>query len=268
MKSFIRCVLFFFTLSTSYTTFAQSIFDKAENWLVDHNAALSYGPQYSWYKYSMIRIVQPEFDRDAELMYVQGRQTDNSETIKRGKLSTAQAKIAINIELSQKYALQLFNTHLNYEIITENDYHLRGTWNGDRLAKTIPTSTYINMLEHTNGLNFWGVGIKRSFHFVENENFQLSLGLMPNIAGVFTATQAQIYTPTGELAYYDPGNTIAGAMIAGETSLNATFYKHWVLGANFIFFQSYIKEAHLDHQGYVSQRLRGTHYGMSLGYRL
>ena len=81
---------------------AQSIFDKAENWLIDYHTTLSYGPQYSWYKYSMIRIVQPQFDRDAELMYVYGQQTDNSATIRRGKISTAQSKIAVNMELSGK----------------------------------------------------------------------------------------------------------------------------------------------------------------------
>ena len=96
----------------------------------------------------------------------------------------------------------------------------------------------------------------------------LDLGIMPNMAAVFTATQAQIYTPTGELAYYDPGNTLAGMMIAGETYLTATLGHHWQLIGNFNFFQSYIKKAHLDHQGYVSQRLRGSHYGLSLGYRL
>jgi len=247
---------------------AQSIFDKAEKWLIDHHTTLSYGPQYSWYKYSMIRIVQPEFDRDAELMYVYGRQTDNSATIRRGKISTAQSKIAVNIELSDKYAVQLFNCHLNYEIITENDYHLRGVWNGEPIAKTIPTQEYIKMLEHTNGLNFWGVGVKRDFAILNREKFDLDFGVMPNTAAVFTATQAQIYTPTGELAYYDPGNTLAGMMIAGETSLTATLGEHWQLIGNFNFFQSYIRKAHLDHQGYASQRLRGSHYGLSLGYRL
>ncbi len=247
---------------------AQSIFDKAENWLIDYHTTLSYGPQYSWYKYSMVRIVQPQFDRDAELMYVYGQQTDNSATIRRGKISTAQSKIAVNMELSEKYALQFFNCHLNYEIITDNDYHLRGVWNGESIAKTISTQEYIRMLQHTNGLNFWGVGVKRDFAIVKREKLDLDLGIMPNMAAVFTATQAQIYTPTGELAYYDPGNTLAGMMIAGETSLTATLGHHWQLIGNFNFFQSYIKKAHLDHQGYVSQRLRGSHYGLSLGYRL
>jgi hypothetical protein len=268
MKSSLLSIVTVFILCSSTKADAQSIFDKAENWLIDHNAALSYGPQYSWYKYSMIRIVQPEFDRDAELMYVEGRQTDNTAAIRRGKISTAQAKVAVNIELSEKYAMQLFNSHLNYEIITENDYHLRGTWDGEPIARTITTSEYINMLEHTNGLNFWGIGIKRNIHFINTEKVNFALGLMPNAAGVFTATQAQIYTPTGDLAYYDPGNKLAGLMIAGESSLTAIFNKHWVVGVNFNFFQSYIKKAHLDHQGYVSQRIRGSNYGLSIGYRL
>ena len=247
---------------------AQSIFDKAEHWLKEHHATISYGPQYSWYKYSHIRIVQPELKRDAELMYVHGRQTDNSAALKRGEITTAQSKISLTIELSKNYAIQLYTTHLNYEVINTNDYHLRGVWDGNTIAETITTRNYINQLEHTNGLNFWSVGVKRNISLLEKDNLGIHVGLMPNIGSVFTATQAQIYTPAGDLAYYDPGNKISGFMIGGEVSLNTVLYKHWVLAGNYIFFQTYIKKAQLDHESYIAQRLRGSHYGVSLGYRL
>ena len=251
MRFFKGVILFFFLTLAFNSVNAQSIFDNAESWLKKHHTTIAYGPQYSWYKYSNIRIVQPYVQRDAELMYVQGRQTDNTEALKRGELSTAQSKISVNMELSTKYDIQVYTTHLNYEIINSKDYHLRGVWNGEQIAETIPTSQYFNQLEHTNGLNFWGIGVKRKINLIKRDNLTMDIGLMPNIGGVFTATQAQIYNPNGDLAYYDPGNGFSGVVLAGESSLNTVFKSHWVVSGNFNFFQTYIKEAKLDHHAFV-----------------
>lgn len=246
---------------------AQSIFDKAENWLVSHHATLSYGPQFSWYKYSHMQVVQPAHDRNLNILYVEGQQTDNFEALKRGELSTAQSKLSFSAELSEKYSLQLFTAHLNYDAILDKKYKARGTWNGTSITSEILLSDYFNLLQHSNGLNFWNLGVQRKWDIIDKDKVDWSFAMMPNAGAVLTATQAEILN-NGNIEYYDPLNKLSGFCLGGELSTKATFYHHWQLGLNFNMFQSYLLKARLDDEAYLSQRIRGSHYGALIAYRL
>lgn len=269
MKVWVLAIFTSFGLLNNTRTQAQSTFDKAEEWLINKHLTVSYGVLKSWYKYSNIRYVDNEYNRDIEYFSVLGEEISNINTIKKGEITTAQTRLAFGIDLSKNYSVVLHHAHINYYTKTDVNYYTHGNWDGTYLSDKILFSNHFKHLEHSNGINIWNVGLRRNFDLLENKKKTLKMfwGVMPNAGIVHTASQATLLNPLGQWEKYDPQNHLAGFDIALETNATIRIKNHLELSGNFNFFQLYIKRAKLHDNAFISQRLRGSYYGATVGWK-
>ena len=248
---------------------AQSIFDKFEKILKDQNLEINYGPQETWYKRSYITYVHPKYDRDIEFQSVYGHGNDDLDFILKGEFGVPQYKVDIGIDLSENYSLLLMASHLTYEVDVEQKYYRIGEWNGFQVSDSIYLKDDITRLEHSNGMNIWNFGIERKFHigFKDNEHLDLFYGLTPNVGLVFTASQGSIKNPSNIFEHYNQGNGLSGFNYSLQSDIQLLFKKHYQLRINLNYFQMIIMKAKLHKEAYLTHKLRGFNYGISLGYK-
>ena len=259
----------FFLFAGSVTINAQSIFDKFEQFLVSKKLQLSYGVQSSWYKESQIHFVQKKYNRDLRIHDVRAKDRGFLSFLLKGEFGVTQFKINTEVELSPKYSFAVFLNHMGYHVDVDKDYYKLGVWNNESISNREELSNDFVELEHSNGINIWNVGVLRRIKLSKDDSKLLNFefGFMPNIGLVSTATQAVIYNPDGEIERYNPGNKLAGFNYGLEIVLRAYIKKHYFFGANFNYFQMHIKRAKLDVDAYVEQELRGSSYGINIGYK-
>ena len=261
--------LAFFLVIGSISTDAQSVLDKFENFLVSKRLQLSYGVQSSWYKESQIHFVQEKYGRDVRIHSVRAKDRGFLSFLFKGEFGVTQFKINAEIDLSPKYTLAIFLNHMGYHVDVDRDYYKLGLWNSESISIREKLSNDFLTLEHSNGINIWNIGALRKIKLTKDDErlLDFEFGFMPNIGLVSTATQGVIYNPDGEIEKYDPGNKLAGFNYGLEIVLRAYFKKHYFIGANFNYFQMRIKRANLDVDAYVEEELRGSTYGMNIGYK-
>ncbi|MEL6256144.1 MAG: hypothetical protein AAFR87_29335 [Bacteroidota bacterium] len=269
MKRIFYSVLLLLFLPNYPTLSAQSIFDKAEAWLKENHLQITYAHQLAWFKESHITFVQPEYGRDIIFENVKARDNPQSFSIARGEIGTSQFRVNIGLELSRKYSVFFSGTHLNYIVLTDNEYYRNGIWNGERVSGRVRLEDYFAKLEHSNGLNTYNLGLKRNFWISTDStrNLQWALSVMPQVGAVFTGTQAGVYNSQRVYEHYDPGNIIAGYNYALDFASSWIFLNHLELAVNLNYFQMLIRRAKLSEDSYVRQKLRGFQYGLGLGYR-
>lgn len=262
---FIVILLIFSSLITN----AQSVFDKFENFLVSKKLQLSYGVQSSWYKESQIHFVQEKYNRDVRIHDLKADDRGFFSFLLKGELGVTQYKISTEVELSPKYSLALFLNHMGYHVDVDRDYYTLGLWNNEAVSIREKLSNNFLELEHSNGINIWNIGVLRRIKFSKDDSKKLNFefGFMPNIGLVSTATQAVLYNPDGEIERYNPGNKLAGYNYGLEIVLRTYIRKHYFIGLNFNYFQMQIKKAKLDVDAFVEQELRGSTYGINIGYK-
>ncbi len=268
MKNFIvksALLLFLFTGITEMN--AQSIFDKFEHFLSSKRLQLSYGVQSSWYRESHIHFIQEKYERDLVIFDVHAIDRENLSFLLKGEFGVNQYKINLAIDLSDKYSLSAFVTHLGYHVKVDKEYYKIGTWNGMHISNEDNLKNYITALEHSNGINSWNVGIRRRFKIKQNNWIGLEAGIKPNIGLLAVATQGEVINPYGVAERYDKGNKIGGYNYGGEIDLSIYIKQHWMLELNLNYFQMHVKKALLDEEAYVKQNLVGSHYGLSVGYK-
>ena len=262
-------ILLFLFLTGINEIEGQSIFDKFEKILLSKRLQLSYGVQSSWYKESHIHFIQERYERDLIVQDVRAVDRANLFFLVRGQLGINQYNINVEIDLSNKYSLSLFTTHLGYHVNVDKEYYKIGTWNGAHITNELNLKNYISALEHSNGINTWNIGIRRRFQTKETTSNWVSFefGIKPNIGILSTATQGEIINPDGAIEKYNPGNSIAGYNYGGEIDFRIYFKKHWLLSINLNYFQMHILKAQLEKEAYVKQNLIGSHFGVNLGYK-
>jgi len=266
MKIFFSLLLLLLTAQVN----AQSIFDKVENNLLEKHFQINYGVQLAWYKVSNIHFVQEQYNRNVEYQYVSANANGSTLSVLRGKVKkTPQFKVSFGIDLSQKYSLLISATHISYYVDVDKSYYRRGIWNGQMVSDSIYLQNDFRRLEHSNGINIWNIGVKRKIRMdIKKWNaVRFELGMMPNLGLVYTASQGEIKNPTGQYEHYDPGNSLAGFNYALEAALALIIKEHWQIQINLNYFEMFIKRAKLDENAYVKQRLRGSNYGLNIGYK-
>lgn len=249
---------------------AQSAFDKLESWLTKKHLQISYGPQSAWYKKSHITFVQEEYDRKVIFDQVKAVDDESFDFLLNGKdIGVEQFKVNIGIDLSRNYSFLITATHLTYLVQVDQTYYRNGFWDGKKVSDYVSLREYFEKLEHSNGINIWDIGIRRSFWLTSDEEkkFQLAIAILPKIGAIMTATQANVRNPNGIFERYDPGNSLAGFDYSLDFSLRLLFFQHLEISGNFNYFQFLINGAKLSTTSYVNQKLRGYHYGINLGWR-
>lgn len=248
---------------------AQSVFDKAENWLIKHHLQISYAHQLAWFKESHITFVQPEYGRDIIFENVHARDNPKSFSIGRGEIGTSQFRVKVGIELSRNYSLMISGTHLNYIVLTDRSYYRNGMWDHERVSDTPRFDQYFRKFEHSNGLNTFTIGLRRNFWITQSDEKKVrwALSVMPQVGAVFAGTQIGVLNPEGIYEHYDPGNIIAGYTYAIDFSSRLLFFQHLELDINLNYFQMLIHRARIAKDSYVNQQLRGFQYGVGVGYR-
>lgn len=257
-------------LSITISKAQQSIFDKIENSLSDKHFQINYGLQLAWYKISNIHFVQEQYDRDLEYQYVSATANNITTSFLKGELEkTPQFRVNFGIDLSENYSLLLSATHLSYNVDVDKSYYRRGIWNGQMVSDTLYFQDDFRKLEHSNGINIWNIGVQRKIRLEAKkwEAIYFEVGLKPHVGLVYTASQGEIKNPNDQYEHYDPGNSLAGFNYAFETTFTMVIKKHWLIKINSNYFEMFIKRAKLEDDAYIEQRLRGSNYGLSLGYK-
>jgi len=259
--------LFIIPIQSIYT---QSIFDRFEQYLKARHFQVSYGPQLSFFKKSHIRFVQPKYQRDLTIHLARNLDDPRIRAFFRGEFGVNQFQVNLGMDLSKNYSVHLAIHHITYKVDVNRNYYALGTWDGIHIADSINMRQTFESLEHSNGINLWNIGLKRNIKlpFLSNASIESSLGFMPGIGIVLTATQGKIINPNGQFERFDPGNSLAGFNYSLETSFTVLFKKHYFIFANLHYFQLAIFKAKLDKHSYVNQQLRGSNYGIGLGIKL
>jgi len=248
---------------------AQSIFDKFEDFLINRNFEIHYGPQNTWYKKSNIRYVDLNYQRDIEFQSIQGHGNDDLDFFLIGEFGVPQFRIDFGIDLSEKYTLSILATHLTYEVIVDRTYYRLGVWNGENVSDSIYFRDIVSKLEHSNGINIWNFGIGRKFKVKlgKQEKHFLFVNIKPNIGIILTASQGSIINPDNVIENYDQGNSFSGVNYAITNELKLTLFRHLDIGINFNYFEMFIHKAKLSNNAYTKHTLRGSNYGLFLGYK-
>lgn len=271
MKSLLKNSLpFIILMGLSNEGISQSVFDKFEKWLGQKHFQITYGPQIAWYKNSHLTFVQEEYDRNIIFQDVKAKDDPSLDfLLKKGEFGVEQFRVAFGIELSKNYSVQIVATHLTYLVQVENDYYRNGLWNGQKESNTFYFRDDFAKLEHSNGINIWNIGVQRNIWLTRSDssNFRVSIGIMPKIGAILTATQAEVRNPTGIFEHFDPGNNLAGFDYSLDFSLRFLFFQHFQLTGNLNYFQFLIDKAKLSNSSYVSQKLRGYNWGINMGWR-
>ncbi len=265
----LKLVLLFFFLFIFNSIYSQSVFDKVEEFVVNRNLEVSYGIQFTWFKTSNIRFVQEKYNRDLIFQYVKSKKDNRLNYLFKGELGVPQFRINVGLDLSKKYSIHLAVSHLTYHVDVDQEYYRIGFWNNESVSNTIYFKDDFRKLEHSNGINLWNIGIQRHF-ILKLEKLKwlnFDIGIMPNFGIVAAASQGEIRNPSNEFERYDLGNSIAGLNYAGEITLKIFFFEHFKLSFNFNYFQMHILRAKLEDDAYVQQRLRGSNYGVNIGYK-
>lgn len=248
---------------------AQSVFDKFENFLVSKRLQLSYGVQSSWYKESQIHFIQKKYNRNLRIYDVLANDRGFLSFLLKGEVGVTQYKLSAEIDVSPKYSVAFFLNHMGYHVDVERNYYKLGTWDNESISNRERLSNDFIELEHSNGINIWNFGVLRRIKFTKDDSkaINFEVGFMPNIGLVSTATQAVVFNPSGEIERYNPGNKLAGYNYGVELVLRIYLKKHYFVGLNFNYFQMQIKHARLDADAHVEQELRGSTYGINIGYK-
>lgn len=248
---------------------AQTIFDKFEDFIIERNLEIHYGPQWTWYKQSDIRYVDPKYGRDINFQSTKGQNNNEKDFVLWGEIGVPQHRWDVGINLSERYMMSIMATHFTYEVDVDRTYYRLGTWNGQAVSDSIFMRDDFDKLEHSNGINTYNIGIGRKFNlaFKNNEKHNLSMILKPNIGILYTASQGSIKNPDGIMEHYNQNNSVSGFNYGFTTEFKLHLFKHFNLGINYNYFQLWMANAKLHETAYIKQELRGFNYGFFVGYQ-
>ncbi len=252
-------LIVFFTLKLN----AQSVFDKFESKLND-KLTVSLGGQFTYYKNSHIQFFQEEYDRDITIYNAQGSGRGRLDEFVRGEIGCTQYRVDVKYALSEKYSLQLEAVHLDYLVDLGKSYYMSGIWDGMRINNDGILYGKFLVLEHSNGINIWKLGITRKWK--RQNNWKPYLLISPQIGVVFSATQAEILSQYNDYEKYDPGNTLVGLNYSLSTEFGMRIFKNIDLFLNVTYFQMNLEKAKVSDTSHVTQGLRGSNYGLNIAF--
>jgi len=261
--NYIRTTILFLFLSNG--SFAQSVFDKIEAKLIN-NLTISAGAQFTWYKESNIYFEQRDYNRQLNIFGVHAVGRGRFNEFFKGRIGCSQFRVDIQYQLSRKYILQAETTHLDYLVDLEENYYQRGEWDGERINGEHNLLDRFTLLEHSNGINIWKLGLIRKITFKKMNKLSLSTGIQ--VGFVMSATQANIYTPYGDVERFDAGNTLVGISYSSHSELIYHLSRRLDIFFNFTYFQMDLNKAHINSEAFVTQTIVGSNSGINIRYRL
>jgi len=240
---------------------AQSVFDNVESKLTN-KLTISVGGQFVYYKKSHIQFYQSEYDRDLTIYNADGSGRGRFNEVIKGEVGCTQYRIDLKYRLSSKYSLQLEAVHLDYLVDLSKKYYLNGTWDGNRINQEEALYGKFLLLEHSNGINIWKLGVARKWQVANN--WKPYLLISPQIGVVFSATQAEILSQYNDYESYDPGNTLVGMNYSLGAEIGLRVFKNINLYLNATYFQMNLEKAKISETSHVTQSLRGCNYGLNI----
>ena len=245
--------------------FAQSIFDRLESNMAD-NVSISAGIQYTWFKKSNLYFEQSNYGRQLDILSAKAYGRTRLKEIIRGQIAATQYRVDIQYKLSTKYIVQGEFVHIDYLVDLTEQYYQRGVWDGIRINGESDLLDKFSLLEHSNGITIWKLGLIRKFNLDPIKKLSLSTGLQ--LGFVMTATQANIISPYGDVEKFDPGNKPVSHSFSSHIELAYHLTRRFELFINLTYYRMQLNKAHIDDHSFVTQSLSGSNYGLNIRYHL
>lgn len=245
--------------------YSQSIFDRLESNMAD-KVSISAGMQFTWFKKSNLYFEQSNYGRQLDIFSAKGHGRTRPNEIIHGKIATTQYRVDIQYKLSTKYIIQGEFVHLDYLVDLAEQYYQRGVWDGIRINGESDLLDKFTLLEHSNGINIWKLGLIRKFSPKSIKKFSLSTGFQ--LGFVMAATQANIISPYGDIEKFDPGNKPVGHSFSSHIELAYHISSRFELFINMTNYNMQLNKAHINDYSFVTQSLAGANFGLNIRYHL
>lgn len=262
-----RLILLSFCFS-SFAASADSSHSKIHQWLTKHHFTVNAGYFRATYKKQDLLVVHPGYDRSIRFFDVEAGDISYFENIQKLQITATQHRVQFSAEFNKNWQASISFSHLNYGALTNRLYRAQGTWNGQHINDTVLMSDYVKGLYHTNGLNLWNLGLKKSIPLIaQPNNFKASILLGGHLGTALTSSEIEIRDTVGnKYLYFTPGNRLAGYNLGVNAALDLLFYKHYLLQGFWDWSYTNLIKAPF-YEGYVKQKIFANYYGVTLGYR-
>lgn len=253
---------------TAFSMMADSSSSKINQWIEKHHLTINAGYFRATYKKQDLLIVHPGYDRSIRFFDVESGDISYFENIPKFQITATQHRVQFSAEFDKNWQASISFSHLNYGALTNRFYRAQGTWNGQHINDTVLMSDYVKGLYHTNGLNLWNLGLKKSIRLVSRpDNFKVSMLLGGHFGTALTSSEIEIKDTVGnKYLYFTPGNKLAGYNLGVNSAINLLFFKHYQVQCFWDWSYTNLIKAPF-YEGYVKQKIFANYYGITLGYR-
>ncbi|MFM6983345.1 MAG: hypothetical protein ACKOXF_04370, partial [Chitinophagaceae bacterium] len=250
-----RLILSIF-LSVGFTVCADSSNSKINQWLTKHHFTVNAGYFRATYKKQDLLVVHPGYNRSIRFFDVEAGDISYFENIQKLQITATQHRVQFSADFNKNWQASLSFSHLNYGALTNRLYRAQGTWNGKHINDTVLMSDYVKGLYHTNGLNLWNFGLKKSIPlFVHKNHFSANILLGGHIGTALTSSEIEIRDTVGnKYLYFTPGNRLAGYNAGVNSALNLIIYEHYLLQGFWDWSYTNLIKAPF-YEGYVKQKI-------------
>lgn len=235
-------VIFLATLFLSIALHAQEEKNEVIKKVTNKGKFFAYwGWNWASYTDSDIRFKGDNYDFTLSKVKAQDRQTSFSfnDYFNPGRVTIPQTNYRIGYFFKENYTISLGVDHMKYVMISDQEVIINGTINegnatydGTYTNETINLTSDFLLFEHTDGLNYVNVALKR-FDDVSNwfglnlENLQINLTEGVGVGILYPRTNTRLLGKERHDDFH-----LSGYGMSIEAGLNITFLKHFFVQAD------------------------------------